>query len=145
MQMTAQYPQVLEIAKRLAAQNPEKVSRHHMYKFTHDTVNSPEPYDFIAHIFEEVGFKPSPQWLWDNNHRVARSWMSDLIADWAVQVFFSRLQRATDLGLTWARAVARAESQTKTYYRSFAAQGMIRLMMEEHYYPNSTKPEDVLK
>ena len=145
MQFAPKYPEVLAAAKQLAEERPEAVTQHLMYKYTYDTVQTPEPFDIIAHLFAKFDFTPSPQWLYENNHRVARSWMNDLIADWAVQVFFSRLQRASDRGLTWSKAVKLAESQTKQYYRSFEAQTMIALMSGAHYYPGSTKPEDVLK
>lgn len=138
MKLTAKYEEVLAAAKELAAEQPENVTQHLLYKFTHDTVNNPTPYDLMGHLFAKFNVTPEAEWLWTNNHRVSRVWLNDVVTDWAVQVFLSRIERAQDNGLTWKKAVERAERQTLQYYRAPAMQLMIELMMRD--YPDSSRP-----
>jgi hypothetical protein len=137
--VTATFAQVLEAAQRLADEHPNKV--------TIKTYWLPDgsPYDLVASILADVGFRPTDAWRELHGHQHVMFWGNQAFSDWAVKVFMTRLQKAIDSGKTWHVALKQALSQTKSYYRSPVNSYMIALMSQEGYYPDSTKPEDVLR
>lgn len=136
--VNASFAQVLEAAQRLVEANPNQVTV--MVYWQPDG----SPYDLVASILDQVGFRPTPEWLKLHGHQHVMFWGNQAFSDWAVKVFMTRLQKAVDSGKTWHVALKQALSQTKSYYRSSINSYMIELMMQEGYYPDSTKTEDVV-
>lgn len=139
--ITAKYPEVLAAAKKLAQENPEKVTA--MRTLYWDEEGNPN--DLVSATLEATGFHPYQGWLKLHNHQHVMFWGDRTFADWAVAVFISRLQRAIDSGKTWEAAVLRAENQTRAYYADPVQSRMIELMLLPDYHPDSTKKEVVLK